>query len=116
MNEPEPPNRCEKCSRIACRCPKNPETFAHSGRRRKRITEDLFRCALHLVVRDVLTHRKILCNALVWRTPDKMREHLKEHLSEAEIDSLSDDQVRERYVDAQKIKQEGIPDDEELED
>lgn len=83
--------------------------YAHAGRRRKRITEDLFRCALPLIIKD----QRIPCNALIWRRPDKMREHLIDHMSEDEISALSDDEVRSAYRDASRIVQEGIPDDDE---
>jgi hypothetical protein len=99
--------QCEICNRKICRCQKG-EAPAHAGRRRRRITEDLFRCRLPLVIKG----QKIPCNALVWRRPDKMREHLCDHLNEAEISALDDSQLQIHYANAARIAQEGIYDDE----
>lgn len=101
------PDQCEICYRRSCRCKKT-EAPAHAGRRRRRITEDLFRCKLPLVIKG----QKIPCNALVWRRPDKMREHLCDHLSEEEIAKLDDNGLQIHYSTAARIAQEGIYDDE----
>lgn len=98
--------------------------YAHAGRRRRRITEDLFRCKLKLHVikqrfgeydADNLSESEdaIACNALVWKTNAKMRLHLADHMSESDVDKLTDNQVRAMYVDASRIAQEGIPDNDE---
>jgi hypothetical protein len=89
--------------------------YAHAGRRRRRITEELFRCKrLLIVVKErAMQETRIRCNALVWRTPEKMREHLISHLTSDEIAKLSDAEIRELYTDAARIAQEGIPDNDE---
>ncbi len=78
------------------------------------MTENLFRCKLSLVMKG----ERIPCNALVWRErPDKMREHMIDHMTQEEIDKLSDDEIRAMYIDAARIHQEGIPqDDDDAED
>lgn len=83
--------------------------YAHAGRRRKRITEDLFRCRLPLRIGG----ERIACNALVWRKSDKMREHLHEHFSEDDLFGLSETDIRGKYMDAARVPQEGIPNDED---
>lgn len=100
-------DQCPTCARRICRCQKG-EAPAHAGRRRRRITEDLFRCKLPLVIQG----NAIACNALVWRRPDKMREHLCDHLSPEQIDALDDSQLQVHYANAARISQEGIYDDE----
>lgn len=100
---------CFKCDRRTCRCPKIPDHYAHAGRRRKRITEDLFRCKMPLVLKG----EKIPCNALVWRQADKMREHMLDHMTESELELLSEADLLTRYKDAARIAQEGIPDDDD---
>jgi hypothetical protein len=55
----------------------------------------------------------IPCNALVWRTPEKMREHLSAHLTSDEIAKLTDEEIRAWYTEAARIAQEGIPDNDE---
>ena len=85
-----------------------PLAYAHAGRRRRRITEELFRCKLSLEAKGEV----FPCNALVWRTPEKMRSHLLDHMTEDDLSGLTDDQVRAMYIDAARLPQEGIPDDE----
>lgn len=69
--------------------------YAHAGRRRRRITEDLFRCQARN------------CNALVWRTVEAMRAHIGMH---NELENLSDVEIDQWFRDAARIAQEGIPD------
>lgn len=113
VSDPAPPRSgylvqwCYKCDRRTCRCPK--PDYAHAGRRRKRITEDLFRCKLPLILKG----EKIPCNALVWRKPDEMRAHMLDHYTEDEIAALDDDAVRARFMEAARVPQEGIPDDDD---
>lgn len=58
---------------------------------------------------------RIKCNALVWRTPAKMREHLsRDHgISEKTLAALDDTMLRAKFTEAHRLPQEGIPDDDE---
>jgi hypothetical protein len=108
-----------------------PAHYAHFGKRRRRFTEEMVRCPLHGVHlemaldkdpdRGTLTNTieaKIQCNKLLWvNRPEELRAHLIEHLSEKEVDSLSDDEVRSRFIEAKRswlpVEDDDIEDDED---
>jgi hypothetical protein len=81
---------------------------AHKGRRRRKFTQELFRC-LHVTE---ARGRMLPCNALLWRyKPEDLREHLLEHLDENLVLSLTDQEVIQKYSDAARIHLEGVIDD-----
>lgn len=83
--------------------------YAHHGKRRRSYTEELFRCQFT----DMISRSPLICNHLLWKSkPDKLREHLLEHMKVAEVMDLTDSQVLEKYTDAKKIFLEGVTDDE----
>lgn len=89
------------------------QRYAHFQKRRRRYTEELFRCQFV----DMISRTPLVCNHLLWRDkPQDLRNHLLEHLKVEEVQKLSDDQVRERYSDAKRIFLAGIPEDIDDED
>lgn len=82
--------------------------YAHHGKRRRRFTEELFRCP-HI---DKISRSDLVCNALLWKNrPDELRKHLAEHISLDEIGKMTDDEVTNWYVQAKRIFLAGIPED-----
>ena len=85
-----------------------PKRYAHHGKRRRKFTEELFRCA-HV---DKISRSDLVCNSLLWKNrPDELRAHLHEHLTVDEIGKMTDDDVKKWYVDAKRIFLQGIPED-----
>jgi hypothetical protein len=85
-----------------------PKRYAHFGKRRKSFTEEMFRCP-HT---DKVSRSELICGALLWRNrPEKLREHLLEHLSKQGVHAMSDDQVISWYIDAKHIMLSEIPED-----
>lgn len=85
-----------------------PKRYAHHGKRRRKFTDEMFRC--HYV--DKISRSDLVCNALLWRSRvDNLREHLKEHISLDVIAKMSDDNVRDWYNPAKRIMLQGIPED-----
>lgn len=85
-----------------------PKRYAHHGKRRRKFTEELFRCQ-HV---DKISRSDLVCNALLWKNrPQELRAHLQEHIDLDQIGKMSDDEVREWYVQAKRIFLQGIPED-----
>lgn len=82
--------------------------YAHHGKRRRSITEDLFRCTfVTKVVSDELS-----CGALLWKNrPADLRSHLLQHLPLEIVRDMSDTQVSDAYTQAKRIFLEHLPDD-----
>lgn len=88
--------------------PPTVKRYAHSGKRRRSYTEEMFRCQFT----DMISRTALVCNHLLWRNrPDTLREHLLEHLSSDEVAALTDAQVVHKYTKAGKIYLEEIPED-----
>lgn len=86
-----------------------PKRYAHHGKRRRRFTEELFRCQ-HV---DKISRSDLVCNALLWRNrPEALRAHLQEHIDLDQIAKMSDDEVTNWYTEAKRIFLAGIPEDE----
>lgn len=86
-----------------------PKRYAHHGKRRRRFTEELFRCQFV----DKISRSDLVCNSLLWKNrPDELRSHLQEHLTLDQIGRMTDDDVRKWYTDAKRIFLQGIPEDE----
>lgn len=85
-----------------------PKRYAHHGKRRRRFTEELFRCQFV----DKISRSDLVCNCLLWKNrPAELRAHLQEHLTLDQIGKMSDDEVAKWYVDAKRIFLQGIPED-----
>ncbi len=87
-----------------------PKAYAHKGRRRRRITDELFRCPCPLVAGG------ISCGALLWRSDlVDLREHLitDHNVDKARVAALTDDDVAGYYIKAELIPQADINDLEE---
>jgi hypothetical protein len=53
----------------------------------------------------------------IWKERiSELREHLCEHRKVADVDAMTDDQVRACYMDAKRIFLEGIPEDADEDD
>lgn len=104
--ESVPNTDLDHASRMPGRAP------SHAGRRRRRITGELIRCAAKLIL-GTWIREPIPCKALVWNTPEARREHLQEHISPDEINSMDDSQIAQWYIKAARIAQEGIPDNDD---
>lgn len=90
-----------------------PKRYAHHGKRRRRFTEELFRCQYV----DKISRSDLVCNSLLWRNrPEELRAHLLEHLTLDEIGKMTDAQVANWFNPAKKIYLAGIPEDEQEED
>jgi len=87
------------------------QPYAHAGRRRRKITEELIRCPTVEIVHG----QTLPCNALIWNKPEALREHLAEHRPDSVVRKLTDQEIREWYVEAKTIHQEGIPCDDQEE-
>ena len=86
-----------------------PKRYAHHGKRRRRFTAEMFRCPAV----DKISRSDLVCGALLWKNRlEQLRAHLSEHLSVAQIENMSDDEVKQWYIQAKKIYLEGIPEDE----
>jgi hypothetical protein len=85
-----------------------PKRYAHHGKRRRKFTEELFRCPCV----DKISRSDLVCNSLLWRNrPDELRAHLQEHLTVDQIGKMTDAEVTKWYVDAKRIFLQGIPED-----
>lgn len=85
-----------------------PKRYAHHGKRRRRFTEELFRCQFI----DKISRSDLVCNSLLWKNrPDELRAHLVNHLTLDQIGKMSDDEVRNWYTNAKRIFLAGIPED-----
>lgn len=87
--------------------------MAHKGRRRRRFTEEMVRCAHVTIVRG----RKLPCGALLWRQDiARMRGHLEED-HEYELSGLfqlNDREILDLFSKAETIRIDGINDDDEI--
>lgn len=87
-----------------------PKRYGHYGKRRKRYTEEMFRCPFTYMI----SRSSLICGHLLWkdRVPD-LRAHLQEHLELAKVQVMTDSDVIKQYDQAQIISQPGIKDDDE---
>lgn len=87
-----------------------PAHYAHFGKRRRRFTEEMVRCPLAGCTLEAhseeglnLIQTGVQCNALLWTVRiDELRNHLAEHVGKREVDSLSDEEVTSRFIEAKR--------------
>lgn len=85
-----------------------PRKYAHSGKRRRSYTDELFRCQFV----DMISRTPLICNHLLWRNNlPALRDHLAEHMKVEEVQVLTDTQIKEKYAEAKRIFLEHIPED-----
>lgn len=82
--------------------------YAHYGKKRKNYEGAMVRCGFT----DMISRTPLVCNHLLWRkNPDKLREHLCEHMQVDLVQKMTDYEVLQQYFDAERIFLPGIPED-----
>jgi len=90
-----------------------PKRYAHRGKRRRSYTEEMFRCPFV----DMISRTPLVCNHLLFRDKiSELRDHLIQHKNVAEVQVMTDDEVRACFIDAKRIFLKGIPEDVDDED
>lgn len=86
--------------------PYSSKVYAHRGKRRKKYTEELFRCQFVTLV----GHQTLVCNCLLWKNrSDELRTHLLEHFPSYLVTSLTLQQLTKCYSNASSVWIDGMP-------
>lgn len=90
-----------------------PKTYAHKGRRRRKITDELFRCPLGINFDGRgPVGEGVLCHALLWRSDvDTLRKHLVDDHGITDANNKADSEVSRVFIPANTISQPDITDD-----
>lgn len=95
--------------------PEAAKPYAHKGRRRRKITDELFRCPHSIEFNERgAVGTGVLCGALLWRADSEaLRFHLvSDHAAKYPgAEAMTDAEIQAVYIAAAMIPQEGVSDE-----